>query len=125
MLGGNGNDTFAFDAAGATSASNPSPVGPGADFIFDFDLAGDDRLDLGAAGNALNFVNTGQSATTEAGAAAIAASHMNGVVIYVTVNLGPGDDTLVFWDTNADGTPDEEVHLLGTPQAIVQADDII
>src|SRR5262249_21975051 len=84
MLGGNGNDTFAFDAAAAASTSNPSPVGAGGDFITDFDLSGDDRLDLGAAGNALNFVNTGQSATTEAGAAAIAASHMNGVVIYVT-----------------------------------------
>src|SRR5262249_1170923 len=98
MAGGNGNDTFAFDAAAATSPSNPSPVGPAGDTIVDFDLLGDDRLDLGAAGNALNFVNTGQSATTEAGAAAIAASHMNGTVIYVTVNLGPGDDTLVFWD---------------------------
>ena len=50
---------------------------------------------------------------------------MNGTVIYVTVNLGPGDDTLVFWDTNADGTPDEEIHLAGTPQVLVQADDII
>jgi len=59
------------------------------------------------------------------GAAAIAASHMNGVVIYVTVNLGIADETLVFWDTNADGTPDEEIHLLNTPQALVQADDIV
>src|SRR5262249_23494456 len=113
MYGGNGNDTFAFDAAATGTSTNPSPVGATGDFIIDFDLAGDDRLDLGAAGNALNFVNTGQTATTEAGAAAIAASHMNGTVIYVTVNLGPGDETLVFWDTNADGTPDEEVHLVG------------
>jgi len=55
---------------------------------------------------------------------------MNGVVIYVTVNLtggpiNPIDDTLVFWDTNADGTPDEEIHLVNTPQVLVQADDII
>jgi len=50
---------------------------------------------------------------------------MNGIVIYVTVNLGPREDTLVFWDTNADGTPDEEIHLFGTPRALVQADDIV
>jgi len=31
----------------------------------------------------------------------------------------------VFWDTNADGTPDEAISLLNTPQALVQADDIV
>src|SRR5262249_57535801 len=62
MAGGNGNDTFAFDAAGATSPSNPSPVGAGGGFIVDFDLLGDDRLDLGATVNALHFFNTGHTA---------------------------------------------------------------
>jgi len=133
LLGSNGNDTFVFDSAAAGAATNPSPVGAAGDVILDFDVAnGDtlhlqDSLHLGAAGNAQNFLNTGQSATTEGGAATIAASHMNGTVIYVTVNLNIGgvDDTLVFWDTNADGTPDEEIHLLSTPQALVRADDII
>src|SRR5262249_57801640 len=100
MAGGNGNDTFAFDAAGATSASNPSPVGPAGDTIVDFDLLGDDRLDLGAAGNALNFVNTGQSATTEAGAPARAASHMNWGVIYLTGHLRPRGGPPAVWDTH-------------------------
>src|SRR5262249_32655390 len=115
LEGSEGNDTFVFDSAGATATTNPSPVGAAGDTIFDFDLLGDDRLDLGAAGNALNFVNTGQTAASEAGAAAIAASHMNGVVIYVTVNLGPGDETLVFWGTNAGGTPAERISLGQTP----------
>jgi len=124
LVGGNGNDTFAFDAALAGAANNPSNVTT-PDVIFDFDVDGNDRLDLGAAGNATNFVNTGASSATLAGATAIAASHMNGTVIYVTVNLGVGDDTIVFWDTNGDGHPDEAVSLVGTPQVLVQADDII
>src|SRR5262249_38398095 len=123
-LGGNGNDTFAFDAAGATSASNPSPAN-NPDFIFDFDLAGDDRLDLGAAGHPLHFRNTRRSAGARAGPPADTAPHTDGAVIQVTRNLGPADNTIVFWDTNADGTPDEAIALSGTPQTLVQADDII
>jgi hypothetical protein len=32
---------------------------------------------------------------------------------------------VVFWDTNGDGTADEAIALLGTPQNLVAADDII
>ena len=105
-------------------AAATTPVGT-PDQIGDFDLFGDDRLDLGAAGNAINFRNSGESAASSAGAAAIADSLMNGTVIYVTVNVGAGDDTHVFWDTDGDGDPDEEISLLGTPQVLVQADDIV
>jgi hypothetical protein len=31
----------------------------------------------------------------------------------------------VFWDTDGDGSPDEAISLLNTPQILVQADDII
>src|SRR5262249_38972325 len=120
LSGGAGNDTFFFDAA--TSAFNPSPV-TAPDQIVDFDLNGDDVLHLGVAANATNFVNSGQSASTLAGAAAIADADMDGTVIYVTVNvtsgLGPTtDNTVVFWDTDGDGHPDEAVALDNTPQVL-------
>jgi hypothetical protein len=96
----------------------------------DFDLAGDDRLNLGAPGNAVNFVNSGVSVATLAGATAVADSILNGTVIYVTVNVETGfgittDNTVVFWDTDADGDADEAVALLNTPQVLVGADDVI
>ena len=126
MAGGNGNDTFVFDAALAGAATNPSDVS-NPDVITDFDLAGDDVLLLGAPGNATNFLNTGQTGANLADATNIAASHMNGTVIYVTVNVDflGNSDTIVFWDTDGDGHPDEAISLVNTPQALVQADDII
>jgi hypothetical protein len=42
----------------------------------------------------------------------------------VTVNLGGGDDTRVFWDTDGDGQADEEISLLNTPQFLLEANDI-
>jgi hypothetical protein len=55
---------------------------------------------------------------------------LNGTVIYVTVNVETGlgattDNTVVFWDTDADGDADEAIALLNTPQVLVGADDII
>ena len=54
---------------------------------------------------------------------------MNGTVIYVTVNVATGfasaTTTVVFWDTNADGSPDEAIALVNTPQALLAADDIV
>jgi hypothetical protein len=51
-------------------------------------------------------------------------------VIYVTVNVtgglgGSADNTVVLWDTNADGSPDEAIALVNTPQALLTADDIV
>jgi Ca2+-binding RTX toxin-like protein len=127
LTGGNGNDTFAFDAASATF--NPSPADD-PDQVLDFDLAGDDRLDLGAPGSAANFLNSGESAPTLTDAAAIANGLFAGGVIYVTVNVASGlgdatDNTVVFWDTDGDGDADEAVALVNTPQAHVGADDIV
>jgi hypothetical protein len=101
------------------------------DVVGDFDLLGDDRLNLGAAGNAVNFVNSGQSVATLAGATAVADSILNGTVIYVTVNVETGlpggstDNTVVFWDTDADGDADEAIQLAFTPQVLINPADII
>jgi hypothetical protein len=55
---------------------------------------------------------------------------LNGTVIYVTVNvetgLGPTtDNTVVFWDTDADGDADEAIALVNTPQMLLDSGDII
>jgi hypothetical protein len=55
---------------------------------------------------------------------------MNGTVIYVSVNvetgLGPtSDNTVVFWDSDADGDADEAIALINTPQVLLAADDVI
>jgi hypothetical protein len=118
MLGGNGDDTFTFDPTAA--GFNPSPVAT-PDLIGDFDLFGDDRLNLGAAGNAVNFVNSGVSVATLGGATAVADGILNGSVIYVTVNVEtsaefPGgfsfttDNTVVFWTPTTTATPTKRSH---------------
>jgi hypothetical protein len=127
-----GDDTFFFAAFGVT---NPSPV-HAPDSINDFDsLGGDDRLDLGEAANATNFVNTGtlsgpaaQPRTTLLDAIAQADEIMNGTVIYVAVGYQPGPaapSTLVFWDCDADGDADEAILLDGFARAGFGADDIV
>jgi hypothetical protein len=60
----------------------------------------------------------------------VADSILNGTVIYVTVNVETGlgattDNTVVFWDTDADGDADEAIALVNTPQALLDAGDII
>jgi hypothetical protein len=88
------------------------------------------RLDLGAPGSATNFLNSGQSVATLGLAAAAADDAMNGTVIYVTVNVQTGfgasaQNTVVFWDTDANGVPDEAIALLDVPLAIVGPESII
>jgi Ca2+-binding RTX toxin-like protein len=117
LIGGEGNDTYGF-VAGNSPISGPDVVG-------DFDIFGDDFLDLGTPGNAANFRNSGETAATFDGARAIADDIMNGTVIYVTVNLGEGDNTVVFWDTDGDGDADEAIELQDTPQTLLEANDII
>jgi hypothetical protein len=56
LQGGNGNDTFVFDTT--APGFNPSPVAS-PDHINNLDFLGDDRLDLGAPGSAVNFVIAG------------------------------------------------------------------
>jgi glucose/arabinose dehydrogenase len=128
LHGGAGNDTFWFDAPFGTPPANPSPAGA-PDLVDDFDLAGDDRLHLGAPASATNFVNSAASTATLTDAVAVADALMDGAVIYVTVNvtgLGPNtDNTVVFWDTDVDGAADEAVALLSIPQASLGVDDII
>jgi hypothetical protein len=70
------------------------------------------------------------SVATLAGATAVADGILNGTVIYVTVNVETGlgastDNTVVFWDTDADGDADEAIALLNTPQVLLDAGDII
>jgi hypothetical protein len=65
-----------------------------------------------------------------AGATAVADAALNGTVIYVTVNVETGlgvttDNTVVFWDTDADGDADEAIALLNTPQVLLDSGDII
>jgi hypothetical protein len=46
----------------------------------------------------------------------------------VNVETGLGattDNTVVFWDTDADGDADEAIALFNTPQVLIGADDII
>ena len=136
LAGGQGDDSFAFDAAPAGSASNPSPVTE-PDEITDFDFSGGvfdqqaaDRLELGAPANGANFLNSTQSVATLADAAVVAGNAMNGTVIYVSVNVQTGfgsttDNTVVFWDANADGTPDEAIVLIGFRQVFLGPEDII
>jgi peptidyl-prolyl cis-trans isomerase B (cyclophilin B) len=119
MRGGEGNDTFGFLPGHSPFTTEP-------DHINDFDIFGDDFLDLGAAGNAANFRNSGETAATFDGARAIADDIMNGTVIYVTVTQqGSPDSTIVFWDTDGDGSADEAIVLDGTPQVLLEANDII
>jgi Ca2+-binding RTX toxin-like protein len=127
MTGGSGNDTYGF--APASGSFNPSSL-TSPDQITDFDLSGDDRLDLGAAANSTNFINSGQASATLAGAAALADARMDGTVIYVVVNVATGlghtsDNPVVFWDTDGNGSPDMAIALVNTPAALIQADDII
>jgi hypothetical protein len=66
------------------------------------------------------------SVATLAGATAVADGILNGTVIYVTVNVETGigpttDNTVVFWDTDAD----EAIALVNTPQVPLGAGDII
>jgi Ca2+-binding RTX toxin-like protein len=120
IFGGPGNDTFAFDPA--SPGFNPSPVAD-PDVIGDFDIGDDDWLDLSAAGSASNFVNTGQALASYAEAIALADGVLDGTVIYATVGVGP--DTFLFWDSDGDGAADQAIQLTGTPQGLLQADDII
>jgi hypothetical protein len=127
LLGGGGNDTSAFDPP--APGFNPSPVAA-PDRVLDFDLAGDDVLDLGAPGTAANFLNSGQTTTTLASATTIADGLLGGSVIYVTVNveLGLGataTNTVLFWDSDGDGDADVAIALVNTSQALVQADDVV
>jgi hypothetical protein len=44
----------------------------------------------------------------------------------VETGFGPTtDNTVVFWDTDADGDADEAIALVNTPQVLVDAADVI
>jgi hypothetical protein len=60
----------------------------------------------------------------------VADAALNGTVIYVTVNVETGlgattDNTVVFWDTDADGDADEAIACVGTPQVLLDAGDVV
>jgi hypothetical protein len=73
------------------------------------------------------------SVGTLAAGAAVADAAMNGTVIYVVVNITAGgvpgsatsDNPVVYWDTDADGDPDEAIALIETPQILIGADDVV
>jgi hypothetical protein len=46
-------------------------------------------------------------------------------VIYVTVAVGAADNAFLFWDSDGDGNADEAIQFAGTPQGLLQSDDII
>jgi serralysin len=123
LAGGIGNDIFFFET-GTTLVASP-------DIIIDFDLSGDDQLYFlgGPAGKPTNFLNSGQSVATLAAAAAAADDLLNGSMIYVAVNVTSlgltNDNTVVYYDSNADGTADQAVILLNTPLSLLAADSLI
>jgi hypothetical protein len=50
----------------------------------------------------------------------------NACTANVETGLGAStDNTVVFWDTDADGDADEAIALVNTPQALLDAGDII
>jgi Ca2+-binding RTX toxin-like protein len=122
LIGGAGNDTFWFHP-GRSPASVP-------DIVDDFDLNGDDLLVLGGAATATNFLNTGGSSATLGDAFGVADTWMDGIIIYVVINVQSGigfptsTNALVYWDTDLDGDPDEAIALTNTPLGLIGLDDI-
>jgi len=122
LTGGAGNDRFDF-----TGISNASTQG---DVITDF-TSGSDKIDFGSiAGNSVNFSSVTSTGQTYDLALAQANAAANGVVTYIqaigvsadydgdasTANTNTG--SILFADTNGDGTIDSAIRLSGVTTAI-------
>ena len=123
LTGGSEDDVFAFLAG-------HSAIGPdlaSLDRITDFDQAGDDRLDLGAAGTDANYREAGQTAGAYEEALALANGLLGGAVIYAAVGFNNGAEAgvLVFWDANGDGDADLAIMLGFADIGQIDALDII
>ncbi len=128
---------FVISAAGGTSSvvalssssildgSETSLADADADVVMDF-VSGEDLIDFDtlASGTGANY-SEGAEVADFATALADADTAMDGTnIYYLTSSAAAGEEGLLFYDANADGTADGVVHLIGIDSSSFDDSDI-
>ena len=96
-----------------------------ADVITDF-MSGEDTITFGlAAGSNSNYDEGAEVADFNAAETAANAAMDGTVIYYMTSSATAGEEGLLFFDANADGTADGVVHLVGLDSTSFDEDDIV
>ena len=96
-----------------------------ADVVTDF-MSGEDTITFGLAAGSNSNYDEGAEVADFATAETAANAAMDGTVIYyMTSSATAGEEGLLFFDANADGTADGVVHLVGLDSTSFDEDDIV